>query len=248
MRISLGQVFFASALAYVMTSGCRPDTCEDQQVKVNGKCVLYSELVGAGAVPAGGSAAGGTSAGGKSSGGMSSGGTASGGGGGKGADADFGAACTTKADCGGPTDYCTFSPTEPAYCSASGCDADPSICPDGWTCFNVADFVPGEPYVCVKPPAEMPGAAGAGDGGATGAGGAGGAGGAAGIDAALGDPCTTKADCGGPTDYCATPPGEQAYCTASGCDADPSLCADGYYCFNLGEFVPGEPYICLKNP
>ena len=64
---------------------------------------------------------------------------------------DFGAACSVHEDCTGPTNYCAKSPFGPAYCTVSGCDADATLCPGGWTCFNVGQFAPGEPYVCAQP-------------------------------------------------------------------------------------------------
>src|SRR5262249_40192918 len=64
---------------------------------------------------------------------------------------DFGAACNEHADCKGATNYCAKSPFGPPYCSASGCDADPTLCPSGWTCFNVGQSAPGDPYVCAEP-------------------------------------------------------------------------------------------------
>jgi hypothetical protein len=64
----------------------------------------------------------------------------------------FGVVCEINTDCTGKTNYCAHSPVDPApYCTASGCDADASVCPTGWTCFNVGQFAPGEPYVCMKP-------------------------------------------------------------------------------------------------
>ncbi|MEN9580866.1 MAG: hypothetical protein RJA70_3875 [Pseudomonadota bacterium] len=68
-------------------------------------------------------------------------------------DPAFGAACEQHTDCKGPTDYCVASPLGAPYCSASGCDADASICPEGWTCFDVSKFAPGEPFICAQPPA-----------------------------------------------------------------------------------------------
>jgi hypothetical protein len=66
-----------------------------------------------------------------------------------------------------------------------------------------------------------------------------------------GDPCVdniTHSDCQGPsTDYCAVQPGQPGYCTKTGCTAtDTSLCPQGWSCFNVGQFMPGQPWICLK--
>jgi hypothetical protein len=68
----------------------------------------------------------------------------------------IGAACTVSgkadAECPCAANYCSKSPFESSgYCTVPGCDKDPSICPTGWSCFNVGTFSPGEPYICRKP-------------------------------------------------------------------------------------------------
>ena len=76
--------------------------------------------------------------------------------------------------------------------------------------------------------------------------------GAAASNVMPGDPCTDSTnhtDCQGPlTDYCAKQPGQATgYCTKTGCTAtDASLCPQGWTCFNVGQFAPGQPWICLK--
>jgi hypothetical protein len=67
------------------------------------------------------------------------------------ATTDFGDSCAEHADCGGDTDYCAAPPGGTAYCTASGCDADASICPMNWACFDVSQFAPGEPWICAPP-------------------------------------------------------------------------------------------------
>jgi hypothetical protein len=58
----------------------------------------------------------------------------------------------TDAQCPCAANYCSKSPFDTSgYCTVSGCDKDPSICPAGWSCFNVGTFSPGEPYICMKP-------------------------------------------------------------------------------------------------
>jgi len=56
-------------------------------------------------------------------------------------------------DCQGPlTDYCAKQPGAAGYCTKSGCTAtDTSLCPQGWTCFNVGQFMPGQPWICLEP-------------------------------------------------------------------------------------------------
>jgi hypothetical protein len=79
-------------------------------------------------------------------------------------------------------------------------------------------------------------------GGAAGAGGGGGNAGAS--SEAFGAACTQHSDCAAPTDYCAMPPGAASYCTAKGCDTNPALCMADWICFNVGQLVSGEPWIC----
>lgn len=64
---------------------------------------------------------------------------------------DFGASCTAHADCHGDTTYCAMPPGAPAYCTATGCDAEPDLCPAMWICFDVSQFVAGEPWICAPP-------------------------------------------------------------------------------------------------
>lgn len=67
----------------------------------------------------------------------------------------FGAPCadtTQHSDCPCAADYCSKSPFDSqGYCSVTGCKEDPSVCPAGWTCFDVSVFAPGQPSVCTKP-------------------------------------------------------------------------------------------------
>jgi hypothetical protein len=98
--------------------------------------------------------------GGADSGGADSGGTGSGGACAQpGPDGDprgIGVTCSTSgaspAECPCAANYCSKSPFDASgYCTVTGCDKDPSVCPTGWSCFNVGTFSPGEPYVCTKP-------------------------------------------------------------------------------------------------
>ena len=66
----------------------------------------------------------------------------------------FGATCSDSiahTDCRGETDYCVKRPGRPGYCSHSGCDSTPSICPAGWGCFNLAQLIADQPWVCARP-------------------------------------------------------------------------------------------------
>ncbi|HET9954579.1 MAG TPA: hypothetical protein VFQ61_08740 [Polyangiaceae bacterium] len=264
-------ILLASAVLYLPFFGCGPDTCKTGFIRQGDLCVEYgapeppssnggstgnggSNAAGDGS-DAGGTAtasggktpanAGGAATGGKASsggknanggdtvasnpGGADAGGTSQSDGGATSeppdtTDVAFAELCTMHTDCAGTTNYCAFSAFEPAYCSISGCDADPSICPPDWSCFNVGDFVPGEPWVCVKPPPATNG------------------------NGEMGSLCNSKTDCFGATNYCAYSPTEPAYCSVSGCDADPALCPTGYMCLNVGDFVPGEPWVCVKAP
>ena len=64
----------------------------------------------------------------------------------------YGAPCTDVDDCNAPTDYCAARPGQTAgYCTRQGCKDDPSVCPSGWTCFDLSRFEPGAPAICAKP-------------------------------------------------------------------------------------------------
>lgn len=54
---------------------------------------------------------------------------------GEGSPASFGAACMSDDDCACPAPTCLPSPL--SYCSRLSCQDDPSVCPAGFTCFNV---------------------------------------------------------------------------------------------------------------
>ena len=108
------------------------------------------EACGAGMVLKDGSCSAASGAGGGGGSGGTGGTTGSdAGGGGESAGEEFGASCATHDDCNGDTDYCAAQPGVPAYCTAAGCDTDASVCPADWTCFNVGQFAPGEPWVCI---------------------------------------------------------------------------------------------------
>ena len=62
----------------------------------------------------------------------------------------FGASCTTLSQCTCGLDQCnTFMSAN--YCTHTHCLADPSICPTGWTCFDVTAFDPATGSLCMRP-------------------------------------------------------------------------------------------------
>jgi hypothetical protein len=68
----------------------------------------------------------------------------------------FGTTCsdtTNHSDCPcGPANYCAAMPGQTkGYCTAQGCKADPSVCPSGWSCFDLSAFSPTLPSICTKP-------------------------------------------------------------------------------------------------
>ena len=67
----------------------------------------------------------------------------------------FGNACSDNvnhSDCGCTTNYCAVMPGQSeGYCTITGCVENPSICPEGWSCFDLSVIVPGQPSFCTKP-------------------------------------------------------------------------------------------------
>jgi len=70
-------------------------------------------------------------------------------------DVAFGTTCddsTTHSQCGCSTNYCAVSPGQSeGYCTITGCVEDPSVCPSGWSCFDLSSIVPGQPSFCLQP-------------------------------------------------------------------------------------------------
>jgi hypothetical protein len=58
--------------------------------------------------------------------------------------------------------------------------------------------------------------------------------------------CSNNGDCASPTTFCAIRPGQRGFCTAFGCDADPSICPAGAGCFDLASFGLAE-HICIPG-
>ncbi|MDX2018941.1 MAG: hypothetical protein SF187_01775 [Deltaproteobacteria bacterium] len=64
----------------------------------------------------------------------------------------FGSACSSNAQCTGAVDYCSKQPGAPVgYCTHTGCNTMPAICPANWSCLNLGMFAPNLPHVCAKP-------------------------------------------------------------------------------------------------
>lgn len=68
-----------------------------------------------------------------------------------------------------------------------------------------------------------------------------------------GDYCTTQEECQGKAaSYCLIRhDAVDGYCSTIDCtvasDAGPDDCPSGFYCLDLGQFVPGLPTVCAKN-
>lgn len=64
----------------------------------------------------------------------------------------FGATCKDSTACSGEASYCALMPgASSGYCTATGCKANPSVCPDKWGCLDLSGFQPGAPPICTKP-------------------------------------------------------------------------------------------------
>jgi hypothetical protein len=64
----------------------------------------------------------------------------------------------------------------------------------------------------------------------------------------LGEPCTSAGQCTEGAEYCALMPGQsEGYCTPTGCIEQPELCPDGWSCFDVSVFAPGQPSICIRQ-
>jgi hypothetical protein len=65
----------------------------------------------------------------------------------------FGTDCSADADCScEAASYCAIMPGQSrGYCTATGCKTNPSVCPAGWSCFDLSAFSAGLPALCMKP-------------------------------------------------------------------------------------------------
>lgn len=66
----------------------------------------------------------------------------------------FGATCTdgvNHTDCACPAPICAVQPgMTSGFCTQIHCDADSSICPSGWSCFDLSAIDPSYPSTCVE--------------------------------------------------------------------------------------------------
>jgi len=63
----------------------------------------------------------------------------------------FGAACRASSECTCAANYCALMPGQPqGYCSKAGCNADKALCPSEWSCFDLSQFAPGQPAICIR--------------------------------------------------------------------------------------------------
>jgi len=53
----------------------------------------------------------------------------------------FGQTCASSAECGAPAVFCAVQPGQASgFCTALGCDVDPSTCPAGWSCMDLSQW------------------------------------------------------------------------------------------------------------
>jgi hypothetical protein len=64
--------------------------------------------------------------------------------------AGFGDSCAVASDCPCGLDMCQTFGGKP-YCTRTGCKADMSLCPPGWSCRDLSVYMPGLPTVCARP-------------------------------------------------------------------------------------------------
>jgi len=65
-------------------------------------------------------------------------------------------------------------------------------------------------------------------------------------DATFNKACMSTADCGCDTDFCAASPGQQGFCSHTGCLQDPSVCPATWSCMDLSMYQPGLN-ICIPS-
>ena len=135
IRNSLKMLVNAALLGVVtLCSACKSDTpCSQDESFNNGYC--YPNPKDAGTPPATGADASPAIDGG--------GAIDSEPGGGAGV---FGQPCSSPADCLPPTTLCA---PQLNYCTAMGCDVEPTLCPAGWTCMDVTPYG-GAGHMCFR--------------------------------------------------------------------------------------------------
>lgn len=66
-----------------------------------------------------------------------------------------GATCSdslSHSDCSDGANYCAKHPgADVGYCTIRDCQNQPSICPEGWDCFDLGQFDPSLPWICLQP-------------------------------------------------------------------------------------------------
>jgi hypothetical protein len=63
----------------------------------------------------------------------------------------FGATCKADSDCTCKASYCALMPGQPqGTCTVTGCKEDASVCPMGFSCFDLSAFSAGLPSICTK--------------------------------------------------------------------------------------------------
>jgi len=72
-----------------------------------------------------------------------------------GADEGFGDPCTddvNHSECTDTADFCALMPgAAEGICTAQGCVEDETVCPEGWSCFDLSAFMEGLPSICTEP-------------------------------------------------------------------------------------------------
>jgi hypothetical protein len=63
----------------------------------------------------------------------------------------FAKECHDDADCVCDSDFCAGYPGQIGFCTRTGCDADPSVCPSGYSCMDLSSFGAGLPAICTQP-------------------------------------------------------------------------------------------------
>jgi hypothetical protein len=61
----------------------------------------------------------------------------------------FGAECRLESECTCDSDFCAANPGSVGFCTRSGCDTDPSVCPAGYSCMDLSAIAAGLPAICV---------------------------------------------------------------------------------------------------
>ena len=61
----------------------------------------------------------------------------------------FASDCLVSDDCTCDADFCAAAPGQTGFCTRTGCDEDPSVCPDGYSCMDLSGFGAGLPHICV---------------------------------------------------------------------------------------------------